>query len=233
MRRVAIVTDGTSTTGISIASALADQGLTVVACGTQALQAGATLESDPRILLRHVDRRDHDGCIAEVAAIEAQLGPVAVLVNKTASPRGASFATMTPAIWREALASGLGGIFNMVRAVWPGMVARQFGRIVNFGSIDGQRGLGGSVHISAAKSGVHGFTKALAKEGGRSGITVNMLAIGHLAGDTTPEETVATIPVGRLGRPDEIARAVVFLCSDKAGYVTGSTLSINGGEHMF
>ncbi|MEJ7775847.1 MAG: SDR family oxidoreductase [Sphingomicrobium sp.] len=233
MRRVAIVTEATSPVGSACAVALVDQGFTVVVCNAPESGTIPALEATPRILAKPMDLRDLESCLAEVAAIEAQVGPIAVLVNKGGIASNASFATTSRAAWAEAVDSSLGNFFNMARAVWTSMAERAFGRIVNFGTLDGQRGRSGGVSDSAAQSGVHGFTKALALEGGRAGITVNMLAMGHVEGDMAPAEAAARIPVGRLARPEEIARAVLFLCSDQAGYITGSTLSINGGEHMF
>jgi acetoacetyl-CoA reductase len=143
-------------------------------------------------------------------------------------------------MWDDVMDINLGGCFNMAKAAWDGMSERKFGRIVNIGSINGQAGQYGQVNYAAAKSGIHGFTKALAQEGARSGITVNAIAPGYIDTEmvaAVPEDVlqkiVARIPVGRLGRADEIARGVAFLCADDAGFVTGSTLSINGGQHMY
>ena len=183
---------------------------------------------------------DYDACVAGVAEVEAELGPVDILVNNAGVTRDGTMKRMTPSMWEDVISINLGGCFNMARAVWEGMMKRGYGRIVNIGSINGQAGQYGQVNYAAAKSGIHGFTKALAQEGARSGITVNAIAPGYIDTDmvaAVPEDVlekiVARIPVGRLGRADEIARGVAFLCAEQAGFVTGSTLSINGGQHMY
>ena len=183
---------------------------------------------------------DLDACAAGVAQIEAELGPVEIVVNNAGITRDGTMKRMDRTSWDEVLDVNLGGCFNMAKAVWNGMNERKFGRIVNIGSINGQAGQYGQVNYAAAKSGIHGFTKALAQEGAKTGITVNAIAPGYIDTDmvaAVPEEVlgkiVARIPVGRLGQADEIARGVVFLCGEDAGFVTGSTLSINGGQHMY
>jgi acetoacetyl-CoA reductase len=186
------------------------------------------------------DVSDYDACMAGVQQIEAELGPVSVLVNNAGITRDGTMKRMTRQAWDEVIDVNLGGCFNMAKAVFDGMTSRKFGRIVNIGSINGQAGQYGQVNYAAAKSGIHGFTKALAQEGARAGITVNAIAPGYIDTEmvaAVPEDVlakiVARIPVGRLGKAEEIARGVVFLCGEDAGFVTGSTLSINGGQHMY
>ena len=170
----------------------------------------------------------------------ADLGAVDVVVNNAGITRDATLKKMTRVAWDEVVDTNLGGCFNMCQATWDGMLERGFGRIVNIGSINGQAGQYGQVNYAAAKSGIHGFTKALAQEGAAKGITVNAIAPGYIDTDMVAavppnvlEKIVAKIPVGRLGKASEIARGVLFLVADEAGFVTGSTMSINGGQHMY
>ena len=181
-----------------------------------------------------------DECVAGVGKVEAELGPVDVIVNNAGITRDATMKKMNRQAWDEVLDTNLGGCFNMCKAAWDGMLERSFGRIVNIGSINGQAGQYGQVNYAAAKSGIHGFTKALAQEGAAKGITVNAIAPGYIDTDMVAavpadvlEKIVARIPVGRLGQADEIARGVLFLVADDAGFITGSTMSINGGQHMY
>ena len=192
------------------------------------------------IAARKWDVSDFDACIAAANAIGAELGPIEILVNNAGITRDGTMRKMSRLNWDQVLDTNLGGCFNMCKAVWEGMLARNFGRIVNIGSINGQAGQYGQVNYAAAKSGIHGFTKALAQEGAAKGITVNAIAPGYIDTDMVSavpanvlEKIVARIPVGRLGQAHEIARGVVFLVADQAGFVTGSTLSINGGQHMY
>jgi acetoacetyl-CoA reductase len=186
------------------------------------------------------DVGDYDAVMAGVQQIESELGPVEVLVNNAGITRDGTMKKMDRQAWDEVIDANLGGCFNMAKAVWTGMNERKYGRIVNIGSINGQAGQYGQVNYAAAKSGIHGFTKALAQEGARAGITVNAIAPGYIDTDmvaAVPEDVlqkiVAKIPVGRLGKAEEIARGVLFLCGEDAGFITGSTLSINGGQHMY
>jgi acetoacetyl-CoA reductase len=186
------------------------------------------------------DVSDFDACVAGIQQVESDLGPVDVLVNNAGITRDTTMKRMTRQMWDEVIDVNLGGCFNMAKAVFDGMATRKFGRIVNIGSINGQAGQYGQVNYAAAKSGIHGFTKALAQEGARAGVTVNAIAPGYIDTEmvaAVPEDVlakiVARVPVGRLGRADEIARGVAFLVADDAGFVTGSTLSINGGQHMY
>jgi acetoacetyl-CoA reductase len=240
MARVAIVTGGTRGIGEAISVALRDAGVTVAAnyAGNDEKAREFTERSGIRAFKWDVS--DFEACMAGVQQVESELGPVDVLVNNAGITRDGTMKRMTRQAWDDVIDVNLGGCFNMAKAVFEGMQARKFGRIVNIGSINGQAGQYGQVNYAAAKSGIHGFTKALAQEGARGGVTVNAIAPGYIDTEmvaAVPEDVlakiVARIPVGRLGRADEIARGVLFLCGEDAGFVTGSTLSINGGQHMY
>ena len=240
MARVAIVTGGTRGIGEAISLALREQGMTVAANYAGNDERARAFTERTGIRAFKWDVSDFDACIAGVQQVEAELGPVDVVVNNAGITRDGTMKRMTRQAWEEVIDTNLGGCYNMAKAVWDGMNARKFGRIVNIGSINGQAGQYGQVNYAAAKSGIHGFTKALAQEGARAGVTVNAIAPGYIDTDMVAavpadvlEKIVAKIPVGRLGRADEIARGVVFLCGEDAGFVTGSTLSINGGQHMY
>ncbi len=240
MARVAVVTGGTRGIGEAISIALRDSGVTVAANYAGNEERAREFSDRTGIKSYKWDVSDLDACIAGVQQIESELGPVDVLVNNAGITRDGTMKRMDRRAWEEVIDVNLGGCFNMAKAVWDGMNARKYGRVVNIGSINGQAGQYGQVNYAAAKSGIHGFTKALAQEGARAGITVNAIAPGYIDTDmvaAVPEDVlakiVARIPVGRLGRADEIARGVTFLCSEDAGFVTGSTLSINGGQHMY
>jgi len=240
MTRVAIVTGGTRGIGEAISLALKDLGYTVVAnYGGNDEKARAFTEKTG-IPAYKWDVGDHEATLAGVAQVEADHGPVDVVVNNAGITRDGVLQKMTFEDWNEVIRINLGGCFNMAKATFPGMRDRKWGRIVNIGSINGQAGQYGQVNYAAAKSGIHGFTKALAQEGAKYGVTVNAIAPGYIdtemvAAVPAPvlEKIVAKIPVGRLGHAEEIARAVSFLCSEDAGFVTGSTMSINGGQHMY
>ena len=240
MKRVAIVTGGTRGIGAAISIALRDAGMSVAASYAGNDEKARAFTGTTGIEVFKWDVSDLDACIAGVAQVESSLGPVDVLVNNAGITRDATMRKMTRQMWDEVLDTNLGGCFNMARAVFDGMSARKYGRIVNIGSVNGQAGQYGQVNYAAAKSGIHGFTKALAQEGARAGITVNAIAPGYIDTEmvaAVPEDVlqkiVARIPIGRLGHADEIARGVLFLCAEEAGFVTGSTLSINGGQHMY
>jgi acetoacetyl-CoA reductase len=240
MARIAIVTGGTRGIGEAISVALQNAGMTVAANYAGNDERANAFTARTGIRAFKWDVSDHEACLAGVREVEAALGPVDVLVNNAGITRDTTMKRMDHAKWQEVIDTNLGGCFNMAKAVWDGMVARGYGRIVNIGSINGQAGQYGQVNYAAAKSGIHGFTKALAQEGARTGITVNAIAPGYIDTDmvaAVPEDVlgkiVARIPVGRLGRADEIARGVAFLVDENAGFVTGSTLSINGGQHMY
>jgi acetoacetyl-CoA reductase len=240
MARVAIVTGGTRGIGEAISLALRDEGVTVAANYAGNDERAREFTERTGIKSYKFDVADYDACMAGVQQIESELGPVDLLVNNAGITRDGTMKRMTRQAWDDVIDTNLGGVYNMAKAVWDGMNSRKFGRIVNIGSINGQAGQYGQVNYAAAKSGIHGFTKALAQEGARAGITVNAIAPGYIDTDMVAavpadvlEKIVAKIPVGRLGRADEIARGVVFLCGEDAGFVTGSTLSINGGQHMY
>jgi len=238
--RVAVVTGGTRGIGAAIARMLKDRGYRVAANYVGNDSAAQAFNQETGINVYKFDVADFAACRAAVAAIEKDLGPIEVLVNNAGITRDSTMRRLTRDMWDAVIDVNLGSCFNMCRAVWDGMNARNFGRIVNVGSINGQGGQYGQVNYAAAKSGMHGFTKALALEGAAKGITVNAVAPGYTETDMVAavpanvlEKIVAKIPVGRLGRADEIARGVVFLVADEAGFITGSTLSINGGQHMY
>jgi acetoacetyl-CoA reductase len=240
MARVAIVTGGSRGIGEAISLALRDAGMKVAANYAGNDEKARAFTDRTGIPAYKFDVADYDACQEAVARIEAEVGPCDVLVNNAGITRDGTLLKMTYAMWKEVIDVNLGGCFNMAKAVFNGMKDRKFGRIVNIGSINGQAGQYGQVNYAAAKSGIHGFTKALAQEGARFGITVNAIAPGYIDTDMVAavpkdvlDKIVAKIPVGRLGHADEIARGVAFLCSEQGGFITGSTLSINGGQHMY
>ena len=240
MGRVAIVTGGTRGIGEAISLALHDMGMTVAANYAGNEERAKAFTDRTSIKSYRWDVSDHDACVAGCAQVAEELGPIDVLVNNAGITRDGTLLKMSYEDWKQVMDTNLGGCFNMAKACFPGMRDRNFGRIVNIGSINGQAGQYGQVNYAAAKSGIHGFTKALAQEGAKAGVTVNAIAPGYIDTDmvaAVPAEVlgkiVARVPVGRLGRADEIARGVAFLVADDAGFVTGSTLSINGGQHMY
>ncbi len=240
MGRVAIVTGGTRGIGAAISRRLHDMGMTVVANYAGNAQTAQAFEAATGIRTYQWDVGDFDACQRGCAQVAADIGPIDVLVNNAGITRDATLLKMTYDMWDDVMRINLGGCFNMAKAVFPGMRERGWGRIVNIGSINGQGGQYGQVNYAAAESGIHGFTKALAQEGAKFGVTVNALAPGYIDTDmvaAVPDDVlakiVAKVPVGRLGQADEIARGVAFLCGEDAGFVTGSTLSINGGQHMY
>ena len=240
MARVAIVTGGTRGIGEAISLALKDMGMTVVANYAGNDQRAQEFTERTGIKTVKFDVGDYDAAQAGVKQVEETVGPVDVLVNNAGITRDGTLLKMDKAAWNEVIDTNLGGCFTMAKAVFPGMKERGWGRIVNIGSINGQAGQYGQVNYAAAKSGIHGFTKALAQEGARFGITVNAIAPGYIDTDmvaAVPADVlakiVAKVPVGRLGQANEIARGVAFLVDEDAGFVTGSTLSINGGQHMY
>ena len=240
MARVAVVTGGTRGIGEAISIALKEAGYKVAANYAGNDEKAQAFTARTGIPAFKFDVGDFAACAAGVKAIEAALGPVDVVVNNAGITRDTTIHRMTFEQWNDVIQTNLGSCFNMCRAVIDGMRERNFGRIVNIGSINGQAGQYGQVNYAAAKSGIHGFTKALAQEGAAKGITVNAIAPGYIDTDMVRavppnvlEKIVAKVPVGRLGRADEIARGVLFLVADDAGFITGSTLSINGGQHMY
>ncbi|WP_420142185.1 acetoacetyl-CoA reductase [Sphingomonas sp.] len=240
MARVAIVTGGTRGIGEAISLALKAEGIIVAANYAGNDERAKAFTEGTGIKAYKWDVADHQACLDGVKQVEAELGPVDIIVNNAGITRDATLLKQSWEQWREVIDTNLGGCFNMAKAAFPGMKTRGWGRIVNIGSINGQAGQYGQVNYAAAKSGIHGFTKALAQEGARFGVTVNAIAPGYIDTDmvaAVPEDVlakiVAKIPVGRLGKADEIARGVIFLTGENAGFVTGSTLSINGGQHMY
>jgi acetoacetyl-CoA reductase len=240
MARVALVTGGTRGIGKAICIALADEGYTVVANYGGNDERAKAFTDETGIPSYKFDVSDHAACVAGIKLVEGEVGPVDILVNNAGITRDGTLHKMEHDMWQHVIDTNLGSCFNMCRATIDGMRARKFGRVVNVGSINGQGGQYGQVNYAAAKSGIHGFTKALAQEGARSNITVNAIAPGYIdtdmvaaVPDNVLEKIVAGIPVGRLGKASEIARGVIFLVADDAGFLTGSTLSINGGQHMY
>lgn len=240
MGRVAIVTGGTRGIGEAICHRLKKQGHTVIANFGGDEEKARAFTDATGIPSRKWDVGDHEACLEGCAAVEAEFGPVDIVVNNAGITRDGTLHKMSFDDWNDVMRVNLGGCFNMAKATFPGMRAREWGRIVNIGSINGQAGQYGQVNYAAAKSGIHGFTKALAQEGAKFGVTVNAIAPGYIDTDmvaAVPEpvldKIVAKIPVGRLGHAEEIARGVAFLTSESGSFVTGSTMSINGGQHMY
>lgn len=240
MARTALVTGGTRGIGEAICLALKDAGYRVAANYGGNDAAAKEFTDRTGIPAYKFDVSDFDAVASGMATIEQDLGPIEVLVNNAGITRDGTLHRMTFEQWQKVIDTNLTSCFNCARAVIEGMRARGFGRIVNIGSINGQAGQYGQVNYAAAKSGIHGFTKALAQEGAAKGITVNAIAPGYVDTEMVRavppevlEKIIRRIPVGRLGKPEDIARAVVFLAADEADFVTGATLSINGGQHMY
>ena len=240
MGRVALVTGGSRGIGEAISKALKEAGYSVAATYAGNDEKAAAFTSATGIKTYKWDVSDYDACAAGIAKVEADLGPVEVLVNNAGITRDAMFHRMTPDQWREVIDTNLTGLFNMTHCVWGGMRDRKFGRVVNISSINGQKGQAGQANYSAAKAGDIGFTRALAQEGARAGITVNAICPGYIATEMVKaidekvlnERIIPQIPVGRLGEPEEIARCVVFLAGDGSGFISGSTLSANGAQYF-
>ena len=240
MARVALVTGGTRGIGAAISVGLKDAGYQVAASYAGNDEAAKAFKAETGILVYKWDVGDFDACQAGVRQVEADLGPVEVLVNNAGITRDGMFHRMEPEHWNAVIRTNLDSLFNMSRPVIEGMRERKFGRIINISSVNGQKGQMGQSNYSAAKAGLIGFTKALAQENAFKGITVNAIAPGYIATEmvkAVPKEVldskiIPQIPVGRLGEAEEIARCVVFLAADEAGFITGSTLSANGGQYM-
>jgi acetoacetyl-CoA reductase len=240
MGRVALVTGGSRGIGAAISTALKAAGYTVAANYAGNDEAASAFTAATGIPTYKWSVADYDACTAGAAMVEADLGPVEVLVNNAGITRDAMFHKMTPGQWRDVIDTNLSGLFNMTHPLWGGMRDRKFGRVINISSINGQKGQAGQVNYAASKSGDLGFTKALALEGARAGITVNAICPGYIATEMVKavdpkvlaDRIIPQIPVGRLGEPDEIARIVTFLASDDAGFITGSTISANGGQFV-
>ena len=239
MSRVALVTGGSRGIGAAISTALKAEGYTVAATYAGNDQKAEAFTGKTGIKTYKWDVSDYETCVTGIAAVEADLGPVDVLVNNAGITRDAPFHKMSRDQWNDVIRTNLDGVFNMTHPLWNGMRERKFGRVINISSINGQKGQFAQANYSAAKAGDIGFTKALAQEGARAGITVNAICPGYIATEmvmAVPEKIrdsiVAQIPTGRLGEASEIARCVVFLVSDDAGFITGSTLTANGGQYI-
>jgi acetoacetyl-CoA reductase len=238
MGRVALVTGGSRGIGAAISVALKDAGFTVAANYAGNDEAAKAFGDATGIKTYKWSVADYDACAEGIKQVEADLGPVDILVNNAGITRDAMFHKMTPQQWKEVIDTNLTGVFNMTHCVWGGMRDRKFGRVVTISSINGQKGQAGQANYSASKAGDLGFTKALAQEGARAGITVNAICPGYIATEMVKaidekvlkERIIPQIPVGRLGEPEEIGRIVVFLAADDAGFITGSTISANGAQ---
>lgn len=240
MSRVVLITGGTSGIGAAIAKAFHAAGYKVAVNYAFTEARAEQFRRETGLPAYCWDIRDYDACVAGIAKVESDIGPVEILVNNAGITRDAMFHKLTPQQWRDVIDTNLTGAFNMTHPIWPGMRERGFGRIVNISSINGQKGQAGQANYSAAKAGDIGLTKALAQEGASRNITVNAICPGYIGTEMVraiPENVLKDrilpqIPVGRLGEPDEIARCVLFLASDEAGFITGSTLTANGGQYF-
>lgn len=238
--RVAIVTGGTRGIGEAISKALKAAGHTVAASYAGNEAAAAKFTEETGIKTYKWDVSDYDACAAGIQKVESEVGPVDILVNNAGITKDGMFHKMTKDQWYGVINTNLNSLFNMTRPVWEGMRARKFGRVVCISSINGQKGQMGQVNYSSAKAGDLGFVKALAQEGARAGITVNAICPGYIATEmvkaidpaVVEKSILPHIPVGRLGEPEEIARGVVFLAGEDAGFITGATLTINGGQYV-
>lgn len=240
MNRVAVVTGGTRGIGAAISKRLKADGCNVAAIYAGNDAAAAAFKTETGIAVYKCDVSSHDACAATLKMIESEIGPVEILVNNAGITRDAMFHKMTAQQWNEVINTNLNSLFNMTQPIWGGMRDRGFGRIICISSINGQKGQMGQVNYAAAKAGEIGFVKSLAQEGAAKGITVNAICPGYIGTEMVraiPEDVLAKrilplIPVGRLGEPEEIARCVAFLAADDASFITGSTLSANGGQLM-
>ena len=239
MSKIALVTGGTRGIGKAISLALKDSGCSVVANYGGNEKAAAAFTEETGIPSFKWSVADYSACVSGIAQVEAEIGPIDILVNNAGITRDAPFHKMTPEQWNAVIDTNLTGLFNMTHPVWNGMRSRGFGRIINISSINGQKGQFAQANYSAAKAGDLGFTRSLAQEGARKNITVNAICPGYIATDMVMavpekvrEQIIASIPVGRLGEVNEIARCAVFLASDEAGFITGSTISANGGQYF-
>jgi len=238
MARVALVTGGTRGIGAAICKALKAEGYSVAANYAGNDEAANAFKEETGIPVYKWSVADYDACVEGAKKVEAELGPIDVLVNNAGITRDGMFHKMTPQQWKEVIDTNLSGLFNMTHPVFPGMRSRGFGRIINISSVNGQKGQMGQVNYSASKAGDIGFTRALAQEGAFKGVTVNAICPGYIGTemvraideDVLNKKIIPQIPVGRLGEPEEIARCVSFLASDDAGFITGSTISANGGQ---
>ena len=244
-KRIVLVTGGMGGLGESICTGMADQGYTVVATHSPSNRTAAEWVETMRArgYAFHAvpcDVGDYDSCAAAVQRVEAEVGPVDVLVNNAGITRDMTFKKMTKSDWDAVIRTNLDSVFNMTKQVMDGMVERSWGRVINISSVNGQKGAFGQTNYSAAKAGMHGFTKALALEVSRKGVTVNTISPGYIGTKMVtaiPREILDSkilpqIPVGRLGKPEEVAGLIIYLASDEAAFLTGANISINGGQHM-
>jgi acetoacetyl-CoA reductase len=240
MQRTALVTGGTRGIGAAICLSLKAAGYKVAANYAGNDDAAQKFKADTGIPVFKWSVADYDACAAGIKQVEAEIGPIDVLVNNAGITRDAMFHKMTPQQWKEVIDTNLNGVFNMTHPLWSGMRDRKFGRIITISSINGQKGQSGQANYSASKAGDIGFSKALAQEGARANITVNVIAPGYIGTEMVMaidekvlnERIIPQIPVGRLGTPAEIGRCVVFLASEEAGFITGSTITANGGQYF-
>ena len=239
MGRTALVTGGTRGIGAAISKALQVAGHNVAANYAGNETAASAFSNETGIPVYKWSVADYDSCCEGISRVEADLGPVEILVNNAGITRDSMFHKMTREQWQDVIDTNLSGAFNMTHPLWNGMRDRKFGRIVNISSVNGQKGQMGQTNYSASKAGDIGFTRALSQEGAFKGITVNAVCPGYIATEmvmAVPEKVrdaiIAQIPAGRLGEPEEIARCVAFLVSDDAGFITGSTISANGGQYF-
>ena len=240
MARVALVTGGSRGIGAAISKALKAAGFNVAANYAGNDDAANRFKSETGIPVYKWSVADYDACASGIKKVEAEVGPIDVLVNNAGITRDAMFHKMSREQWNEVISTNLNGLFNVTHPVWNGMRERKWGRVISISSVNGQKGQAGQANYSAAKAGDIGFTKALAQEGARAGITVNVICPGYIGTEMVraidpkilAERIVPQIPVGRLGEPEEIARCVVFLASEEAGFITGSTITANGGQYM-
>jgi acetoacetyl-CoA reductase len=240
MSKIALVSGGTRGIGAATCIALKEAGYTVIANYADKTEIAALFTQKTGIPAYKWDVSDYEACAAGISKIQHEVGNIDILVNNAGITRDCMFHKMTPKMWTEVVNTNLNGLFNMTHQVWSHMRDQKFGRIINISSINAQKGQIGQVNYSAAKAGDIGFTKALAQEGAKFNITVNAVCPGYIATKMVKmidekflnEQIISKIPIGRLGTPDEIARCVVFLASDDSGFMTGTTLSVNGGQHM-
>jgi acetoacetyl-CoA reductase len=240
MARVALVTGGSRGIGAAVSKALKAQGCAVAATYAGNDEAANAFKAETGIPVFKWDVSNYQACVDGIKSVEAALGPIDILVNNAGITKDAMFHKMTPEMWNAVINTNLNSLFNMTNPIWGGMRDRGFGRVICISSINGQKGQMGQANYSAAKAGEIGFVKALAQEGAAKGITVNAICPGYIGTDMVkaiPQDVLEKrvlplIPVGRLGEPEEIARTVAFLAAEDAGFITGSTFSINGGQYM-
>ena len=239
MSRLALVTGGSRGIGAAISKALKAAGYAVAATYSSNDERATAFSHETNIKTYSWNVSNYDECTLGISKVEAELGPIDILVNNAGIIRDAPFHKMTRDQWNDVIRTNLDGVFNMTHPIWPGMRERKFGRVINISSINGQKGQFAQANYSAAKAGDIGFTKALAQEGARTGITVNSICPGYIATEMlmalpvkVKDSIIAQIPAGRLGEANEIARCVLFLASDEASFITGTTLTANGGQYM-